>query len=87
MKARYQLPTVNALMAVQAAYAAVSAVQTYTPGEQVAALAIALRVAAQHTGIGVGELLDKASRMDAHADTNYTREIRALREYIKNEVR
>lgn len=87
MKARYQLPTVAPLVAVEAAFAAVSAVQTYTPGEQVAALAVALKVTADFCGVTVGELLDKAARIERDADTYYTTTIRALREYVKHEVR
>jgi len=87
MKARYQLPIVNPLLAVQAAYAAASALQDYTPGEQVAGVAVLLNVMSERTGVSLSELLDKAQRMEKDADTNYTREIRALREYVKEELR
>lgn len=87
MKARYQLPSVNPLTVVQAAYNAASSLQTFTPGEQVAAAAVLLKVMSERTGVSISELLNKAERMEKDADTNYTREIRALREYVKEELR
>lgn len=86
-KALYQLPTVNALKVAEASYAAVSALQSYTPGEQVAGAALLLKVMSEFSGVSVSELLNKAERIEDHADSHYTTTIRSLREYVKNEVR
>jgi hypothetical protein len=87
MKARYELPTVNALKVLECAYAGLSALQSYTPAEQAAAVAVLFTEIASRIGISVSELIDKAERMAQHADTNYTTTLRSLREYIKQELR
>lgn len=81
------LSTVRSRTAVQAAYAALSAVQTFSPAEQVAGVAVLFNAVAKHLGISVSELLDKAERIERHDDTFQQREVKALRDYISKELR
>lgn len=82
-----QLNSVNPHGAVQAAYSAVSALQTFRPAEQIAGAGVLIATICAETGISPSDLLEKAARMAAHADTYYTREIKALRHYVQEELR
>lgn len=81
------LPFVRADKATQVAYAAVSAIQTFEPAEQVAGAALLLSVITSQLNIHPGELLNKAKRWENDADTYYQREIKALRDYTNGELK
>lgn len=85
--ARDNLPTTNARDAVTAAYQAVSTLQDFTPAQQVAGVSILFHTIAESLGISPSELLNKAQRMATDADTHYAREVKALRDYVKGELR
>lgn len=73
--------------AVTAAYAQVSATQTMAPHLQVAGAAVLFTNLCAGLDLNPSEVINKAQRLTADADTFYTTTIRALREYIKQEIR
>lgn len=82
-----RINSVPALAAVQAAYAAVTAVQHLTAEEQVAGIALLFFEMVRGTGISpMGNLMSASLRRSSDADSYYTTEIRALRAYIKDEL-
>lgn len=84
---RDQLNTVPAIEAVRNAYAIVDRVQDLPGHQQVAAIAVAFTLYAEVLGISPSELINKAERIVRDADTFYTREAKALRDYVKEELR
>lgn len=81
-----QLNFVAPIDAVRDAYGIVDRVQDLTPGRQVAAIAVAFTLYAETLGISPSELINRAQRIVADADTHYTREAKALRDYVQQEV-
>jgi hypothetical protein len=86
MRAKDQLNSINAYKAVEIAYDAISFLQQHKPHEQVAGLAVLMRVVADRTGVSVSELMSKAERIERDADTFFRRELKALRDYIDQEI-
>jgi len=72
--------------AVTAAYQQVSATQTMAPNLQVAGAAVLFINLCEGLGLNPSEVINKAQRLTTDADTFYTTTIRALREYIKQEI-
>lgn len=83
---RDKLNFVAPIEAVRDAYAIVDRVQDLDGARQVAAIAVAFSLYAESIGISPSELINRAHRIVADADTHYTREAKALRDYVKQEV-
>lgn len=81
------LNSVVSFHAVEAAYAAVSAVQTMPKHKQVAGIAVLFTVICEELKLSPSELINKASRIAKDADTFYTRETKALRDYVQGELK
>lgn len=62
-------------------------VQDLDGSEQVAAIAVAFTLYSEVLGISPSELINRAQRIIADADTHYTREAKALRDFVKEEVK
>lgn len=86
MSAKNELAVTNARDAVTAAYQAVSTLQDFKPAQQVAGVSILFHIIAEQLGLSPSELLNKAERMTADADTYYSREVKALRDYVRGEL-
>jgi hypothetical protein len=86
MRTKDQLNGINAHKAVEIAYDTISFLQQHKAHEQVAGLAVLMKVMADRTGVSVSELLSKAERIERDADTFFRREIKALRDYIDQEI-
>ena len=70
----------------EAAYTLITAAQQYPAAIQVGAVALLFREMAEVMGLDVSALLNQVQRIAKDSDTNYSREIRALRNYIKGEL-
>lgn len=81
------LPNVPAQVAVQSAYAAVSAVQHLRPEEQAAGVFLLAYVMAQQLGLDVSEVFNQSQRRFDFANTVFKREAQALSDYINGEMR
>lgn len=81
------LSTTSAHDAVTAAYAAVSAIQTMPPAQQVAGAAVLFVALCEVLNLDRSEVMNKAQRMTLVADSYYTTTVRSLREYIKQEIK
>lgn len=84
---RDQLNSVVSFHAVEAAYAAVSAVQTMAPAKQVMGAAVLFSVLCEELKLDASELINKAQRVAKDADGFFTREMKALRDYVKGELK
>jgi hypothetical protein len=87
MSAKRQLPHVSAPKAMEVALQAVSTVQQYTPGEQVAGIVVLAYLMCQQCGIDVSEAFNQAQRRYDTADTYHRREAQALNDYVNGELR
>ncbi|WAW09977.1 hypothetical protein NB640_12275 [Oxalobacter vibrioformis] len=72
---------------VTAAYSLINTIQNIPKHDAVHALSLLMREVSSMLGVPVGELLNRADRIVGDLNTHYHSEIRALREYIKNEMR
>lgn len=77
--------SMSAKDAVQRAYFTASQLQDHRDAEQVAGVALYLNELCRVHRLSPRELLNKAERMAADADTHYAVEVQALRAYIKEE--
>jgi len=82
-----KLNSIKAGMAVQAAFQAVDAIQQFPSHQQVAGVAVLFTAITDGLGVCPSELIDKGQRISKDADTYFTREVKALREYIKGELK
>ena len=87
MSAKDRLSVVPASEAVRAAFVALDTLQTSPPAYQVAAISVLFKEFSEGLGISPSELLDKARRWTADNDTFFQREVKALRDYVQQEVR
>ena len=85
--AQGQMPFVHPLKATEAAYAGLSAIQTYSPGEQAMAVAILARAFLGGLGIDVSQALNQAERVLTDADTYHSPAAGALQSYIRGELK
>ena len=83
---KHKLHSIHPQKAVTAAYQAVSSLQDFPPHEQLAGIALLLHVMALNTNTDVSQLLQASQRIAGDADSNYTTTIRALREYVRQEL-
>lgn len=81
-----KLHMVNAWSAVRTAYAAVNATQNEPAPEQVAAHAILFLALCRVLNIDPSQLIESAERMTATARMHYSLELRALEQYIAEEI-
>ena len=81
-----QLNMVPAHPTIQVAYAALSGAQEATAASQVMAFAVLFHSVCTVLKLDPGEMLDKARRVERHAQDHYSNELRALYSYIKNEL-
>lgn len=84
---RDQLNSVVSFHAVEAAYAALSAIQAMPKHKQVMGAAVLFTVICEELGMEPSELINKAQRVAKDADGFFTREMKALRDYVKGELR
>ena len=87
MRIQDHIPFVEPRQTVQAAYGALSAVQGEHPGVQVAAVAVLFKVLAEELKLDVSEVLSQAHRITNADDTYYRREVKALRDYVRGEIK
>jgi len=87
MTTRDELNSMSPAKAVQVAYFTATQLQDFRPAEQVAGVALFLNELCEQVGIDARETLNKGGRMAVDADTFYQREVKALRDYIKGELR
>ena len=80
------LNSVNAKDAIQAAYAALSGVQGGRPADMVMGSAILAINIAKRCGLNVRELLAQAERVSKDADTHYNPEVRALNQFVDEQI-
>lgn len=71
---------------LQNTYAALSAIQEVPGGAQVMAHTVLFYALCQELRLDPSEMLDKARRLMRHAEENYSLEVHALREYIRQEL-
>lgn len=81
-----QLNNLRSLDAVQGAVAVVDRLQDLPAAQQVAGLAVAFVIFAETLRISPSALINKAERMVTNADTFYTRDVKALRDYVEGEI-
>lgn len=81
-----KLHSVPPLNAVQAAYAAVTAIQHLPAEEQVAGVALLFNTIVTELNLSPLTLIGAAARRAKDADSYYTTEIRALRAYVRDEL-
>jgi hypothetical protein len=86
-KATDQLPFVEPRTTVQAAYGALSALQSETPGTQLGACVVLFLALVEELKLDVSQLLNQASRIATDDDTFYRPEMRALKAYIQGELK
>jgi len=82
-----RLNSVAPIRAIQQAYAVADRLQDMPSEEQVVALAVAFQLYAEVLRLDPSELLNKAQRIVNDGDTHYTREAKALRDYVQQEVK
>jgi len=86
MRVQDFIPFVPPRHTVETAYAALSAVQHAHPGVQVAAIAVLFKEVAETAGCDIPALLNQAGRIVADDDVAFRASIKALREYVKQEI-
>jgi hypothetical protein len=82
-----KLNSIISFHAIDGAYAAVSAIQGFEKHKQVAGAAVLFTVICEELGLNPSELISKASRIAKDADGFFTRETKALRDYVKGELK
>lgn len=85
MTTRDQVNSMDPKRAVMAAYDIASKLQDFRKAEQIAGAALFLGEVCAVLGLDVRELHNQSARMAADADTFFSREVKALRDYIKGE--
>jgi hypothetical protein len=83
---RDQLNMVPAFHTIQTAYAALSGAQASPPAQQVMGFAVLFYEACTLLRLDPSEMLDKARRVRRDAEDNYSVELRALHDYINEEL-
>lgn len=73
--------------AITSAYLQIDAVQHEQAHVQVAGAAVLFLTICQEAGLDVSEVLNKASRITKDDDNPYQPEVRALRAYVRGEIR
>lgn len=68
------------------AFEVINRIQGRTPGEQVVGTAVALVAICEAVGLEVHEIIHGAERIISDVDGPYSPEIRAIKEYAKNEI-
>lgn len=87
MSTRDALNSLHPQVAVQAAYHIADRLQDHRPAAQIAGVALLLNELCAAVGLDAGEVINKSARMAKDADTFFNREVKALRDYIKGELR
>ncbi|MFN3914760.1 MAG: hypothetical protein ACK4K3_07555 [Aquabacterium sp.] len=82
-----QMNMVSAHHTLQTAYAAVSAAQDAPPGEQVMSFGVLFLQVCEVLRLDPSEMLDKAARVVRHARDHHSLELRALQNYIREELK
>lgn len=80
-----RINSLPATEAVQAALTIIDRAQVLAPEAQVAGIALVLHVMRLELGLDLSELMNKAQRMADQGDL--MRQVSALRDYVKGEVR
>jgi hypothetical protein len=84
---KQKLYSIHPQSAVTAAYQAVSSLQDFPPHEQLAGVSLLLYMMAHNTNSDISQLLNASERIAVDADSNYTTTIRALREYVRDQLK
>lgn len=82
-----RITTVSPKDVLSTAYAALSGAQGSSPQAQVMAAFVYASLIASGLGLDARLHLEKADRIIADADTHYSPEVRAARDFIKNELK
>lgn len=87
MSIQDRIASVHPLRATTAAYAAVSALQTYPPEVQVMAVAMLAHSFTRNLGLDLSQQLNAAERALHDADTYHSPTAGALQSYIRGELK
>lgn len=82
-----QLNMVPAHGTLKTAYGALDGAQSAPAAEQVMAHAIVFHLMCEELRLDPSEMLDKARRCTRHAQDHFSIELRALKTYIREEIR
>lgn len=82
-----KLYSAHPIEAYDAAYQAISALQTFKSEMQVAGVAILFREVAESSGLSVSQLMQYSSRINADADVRWDSKARALKVYVEEELK
>lgn len=64
----------------------IDAIQKYPGHWQVMAVAMTFKVMCNGTGIKPQDILDRIDRMESHVDGPFSKQIKAMTEYVKGEI-
>lgn len=84
---RDQLNMVPAHATLQTAYASLNGAQSAPTPQQVMGVAVLFHQLCVALSLDPSEMLDKARRVERHAQDHYSLELRALQQYIREEIR
>jgi hypothetical protein len=68
------------------AFAVISKLQDFTPGEQILGAGVALIAMCQSTGMSLQEVLTISARVMADTEGPFTSHIQAVRDYARHEI-
>lgn len=87
MSTKDDLNTLHPQAAIQAAYHIADRLQDFRPAAGIAGAALFLKVVCEELHLDLSDVINKSVRMGKDADTFFNREVKALRDYIKEELR
>jgi hypothetical protein len=82
-----RLNSLNPHAALQAAYLCIDSLQQFPAEQQIAGAAVLFNSLCEVLRLCPSELINKAQRMTKDADGFYTREAKAMTEYVKSELK
>lgn len=82
-----KLNSINPHLAIQAAFQAVDSLQQFPAHQQLAGVAVLFNTVCDGLGIDPSDLINKAQRITKDADGYFTREAKALRDYVQGELK
>jgi hypothetical protein len=87
MNLRDHINGADPALVVQAAYAALSGAQSLRPHHQILGAALLFRAMCANLKLDASQLLSQAERIEKDADQYWAAEVRALRQFIQEELR
>lgn len=82
-----KLYSVHPIRAYDAAYAAISSLQSFRPEMQAAGVALLFREVSESSGLSVSQLMQYSSRINSDADVRWDSKARALKMYVEEEIK